>query len=325
MALAVASERGLSRTDLFRLLADEDRLRLLALTAEDALTVSELAELLGESQPQVSKKAGPLRDAGLLDTRRDGARVYLSFRASDDAVIAAALDEGRTLIAADGSLSRVGLVIAAREDAGRRFFEQSETRPVVVVDTPSLAPSVFALSLLLDDRALALDVGTGDGALLDVLCPAFERVVAIDRSEARIAEAQARARAHGYLNASLFVADVDDVTLTERMERTGHASCAFVVRVLHHQARPQEKLRAIARLMKKGARLVVVDYLPHDDEGMREKGDVRLGFAPEELRALAHAAGFVDVTTALVPRALIPHDAPDGHLHWQVMTARVPS
>lgn len=325
MALPAASERALSRTDLFRLLADEGRLRLLALTAEDALTISELAELTGESQPQVSKKTAALRDAGLLTMRKDGARVFLSFAASSDAVLLAALDEGRALTSDDGSLARVPLVVAAREEVGKRYFDDRAARPIAVSDAPDISSSVFALSLLLDDKSLALDVGTGDGALLDVLCPAFDRVIAIDRSEARIAEAQARARAHGFLNASLLVADVDDVALTERVQRLGRASACFVVRVLHHQARPQEKLRALARLLKPSARLVVVDYLPHDDESMRAQGDVRLGFAPDELRAMTADAGFVDVTTSLVPKALVPQAAPDGHLNWQVLTARAPS
>ena len=65
------------RADLFRLLGDEDRLRLLALCAEDELTVGELAQLLGESQPQITKKTQPLREAGLLAARRDGTRTLL--------------------------------------------------------------------------------------------------------------------------------------------------------------------------------------------------------------------------------------------------------
>ena len=68
---------GPSRAALFRLLGDEDRMRLLALCAEDELTVGELATLLGESQPQVSKKSQPLREAGLLAARRDGSRTLL--------------------------------------------------------------------------------------------------------------------------------------------------------------------------------------------------------------------------------------------------------
>src|SRR6185369_17818360 len=86
-----------SRADLFRLLGDEDRLRLLALCAAEELTVGELAQLLGESQPQVTKKSQPLREVGLLASRRDGTRTLLKADVEPDPVIEAALAEGRTL------------------------------------------------------------------------------------------------------------------------------------------------------------------------------------------------------------------------------------
>src|SRR5881394_1981080 len=110
------------RAELFRLLGDEDRLRLLALCSEEELTVGELAQLLGESQPQVTKKTQPLREAGLLASRRDGTRTLLKTEHRDeladatDPVIAAALEEGRALCAKDGSLAKIQRVIAAREE-----------------------------------------------------------------------------------------------------------------------------------------------------------------------------------------------------------------
>src|SRR5512134_3768736 len=105
------------RADLFRLLGDEDRLRLLALCAEEELTVGELASLLGESQPQVTKKSQPLREVGLLSARRDGTRTLLRTPVGEldpDPVIAAAVDEGRRLCGKDGSLARIAAVIAQR-------------------------------------------------------------------------------------------------------------------------------------------------------------------------------------------------------------------
>src|SRR3569833_4548005 len=105
------------RADLFRLLGDEDRLRLLALCAEEELTVGELAQLLGESQPQITKKTQPLREAGLLAARRDGTRTLLRPElADDDLVLSAGIAEGRRLCTKDGSLAKVPRVIAQREE-----------------------------------------------------------------------------------------------------------------------------------------------------------------------------------------------------------------
>src|SRR5436190_12991404 len=94
-----------ARADLFRLLGDEDRLRLLALCAAEELTVGELATLMGESQPQVTRKSQPLREAGLLTARKDGTRTLLRAEPSSDPVVHAALEAGRALCASDGSLA----------------------------------------------------------------------------------------------------------------------------------------------------------------------------------------------------------------------------
>ena len=108
-----------ARADLFRLLGDEDRLRLLALCAEDELTVGELASLLGESQPQITKKTRPLREVGLLAARLDGTRTLLKSEIIADPVITAALEEGRSLCSRDGSLARVPRVVAQRHPVQR--------------------------------------------------------------------------------------------------------------------------------------------------------------------------------------------------------------
>src|SRR5688500_17272655 len=113
------------RADLFRLLGDEDRLRLLALCAEEELTVGELAVLLGESQPQITKKSQPLREVGLLNARRDGTRTLMRTLIHDDIVVDAALQEGRTLCSKDGTLAKVAGIVAQREESSRRFFDEA--------------------------------------------------------------------------------------------------------------------------------------------------------------------------------------------------------
>ena len=280
-----------ARADLFRLLGDEDRLRLLALCAEEELTVGELAALLGESQPQVTKKSQPLREVGLLAARRDGTRTLLKSQVTaDDAVLDAALEEGRSLCAKDGSLAKIAAIVAQREEASRRFFEQlgDESAPAnaaaplahseLVAWLPVLAP-------LLPGRALAVDVGTGEGTLLPLLSPLYDRVVAIDRSPARLARCAAQIASWRLPNVRLREGDVDDAGLAEDITSRGGADLVVMARVLHHAARPQDAIAAASRLLRPRGHLVIVDYLPHDDESMREQGDVWLGFEPAKLRA----------------------------------------
>ncbi|HUS30906.1 MAG TPA: methyltransferase [Kofleriaceae bacterium] len=329
-----------ARADLFRLLGDEDRLRLLALCAEEELTVGELATLLGESQPQVTKKTQPLREFGLLSARKDGTRTLLktdvvearsdkgrtqlpqpaglttkgrtqlpqpAVRNSDtdgladalDPVIAAALEEGRALCAKDGSLARIPRVIAAREEVSRRLFDQpQDERPAPAVD-PTLLSWLPLLAPLLPGRALAVDIGTGEGALLPLLSPLFDRVIAVDRSAARLARAASNIASWDLPNVRLREGAVDDAALAEevyRFTRTDDprgprgADLVVMARVLVHASRPQDVIAQAAQLVRPGGHLILIDYVPHDDESLREQGHVWLGFEPGKLRTWLEAA-----------------------------------
>ncbi len=305
-------EVSTARADLFRLLGDEDRLRLLALCSQDELTVGELAALLGESQPQITKKSQPLREAGLLAARRDGTRTLLRAQLADqDAVLGAALDEGRALCAKDGSLSRVGAIVAAREEASRRYFDRDDAATLESPSTLAADPGLLAwlplIAPLLPRHALAVDLGTGEGTLLPVLSPLYERVIAVDRSPARLARCASRVASWGLPNVRLREGDVDDPTLAEELGSRGGADLVVMARVLHHSARPHDAVESATRLLGDGGHLVIADYLPHEDEQMREQGDVWLGFEPTKLRVWLDRAGLDRVSVA---PASIPHHPP---------------
>jgi len=310
-----------ARADLFRLLGDEDRLRLLALCAAEELTVGELATLTGESQPQVTRKSQPLREAGLLAARKDGTRTLLRVEPAGvpDPVVLAALEAGRALCERDGSLARVPALVAQREETARRLFAHPEGAPgPVVVDGAQLLPMLPMLAPLLPGRALAVDVGAGEGTLLPLLSPLYERVVAIDRSAARLARCAELVSALGLPNVRLREGAVEDTDIVDEIARAGGADLVVVSRVLHHVARPQELLAAAARLLRAGGggHLVVVDHVPHEDEGLRERGHVWLGFEPAKLRAWLEAAGLEAVQVA----PLRAHEAPA----LQVAVGRAP-
>jgi ArsR family transcriptional regulator len=273
------------RADLFRLLGDEDRLRLLALCAEEELTVGELAQLLGESQPQVTKKSQPLREVGLLASRRDGTRTLLKSESNTDLVVGEAIAEGRRLCSKDGSLAKVARVVAQREELSRHLFEQQPNDVAApVLDATSLINWLPVLAPLLPGRALAVDAGTGEGELLPLLSPLYERVVAVDRSAARLARCALRIDGWGLANIRLREGGIEDAQLAEEIQQRGGADLVVIARVLHHVGRPQDVIASATQLLRAGGHLAIVDYLPHDDESLREQGHVWLGFEPEKLR-----------------------------------------
>jgi DNA-binding transcriptional ArsR family regulator len=321
-----------SRWDLYRVLSEPVRLRMLALAADEELSIGELAELLDESQPNVSRHVAALRQAGLLRDRREGTRtlVHVPAEAVRDAVVADGLGSGRALCEREGRLARVADVLRAREAAAREFFARAgkakDGTPADrgVVKPGDAMPSeigayLAALALLLPQRALAVDAGTGDGRLLDMLAPVYERVIAIDRSAAQLAAARERIALRGYANVALVQADLDSDEL--RKLAAGKADAVFAVRLLHHAPQPAKFVAQLASLCGPGGALVVVDYAHHEDESMRDQADVWLGFEPSALRRFARAAGLEDLRVARIPDAL-RGDGPDRHLPWQVMVGK---
>jgi len=259
---------------------------LLALCAEEELTVGELATLLGESQPQVTKKSQPLRDAGLLATRKDGTRTLLKSHVDTEPVLDAALEEGRRLCSKDGSLAKVARVVAQREELSKKLFDAAPAEIAPLAADQQLLAWAPLVAPLLPGHALAIDVGTGEGTLLPLLSPLFDKVVAIDRSPARLAQCAARIADWGLPNIRLREGTIEDIT----EELSGRADLVVMARVLVHASRPQDAIAAATRLLKPGGHVVIIDALPHDDESLREQGHVWLGFEPQKLRTWLEAA-----------------------------------
>jgi len=332
MDAAATTGPGLAgqRWELYRLLAEPVRLRLLALAAAEELAIGELAELLGESQPNVSRHLTSLRRRGLLRDRREGTRTFV--RLDDglperDPVIADALAAGRTLCAEDGSLDRVADVVRARDEAVRAFFATApgtDDQADALAVPDELPAYLSALAPLMSARGLAVDAGTGEGRLLDLVAPVFDRVIAVDRSPAQLARAAARVAARGYDNVELLEAAYDDPAVATRVAAEGGADAVFASRVLHHAPRPSAALGALARLPRPGGAVVVIDYAAHDVERMREQqADQWLGFPADELRGLAGRAGLRDPVVRRIPRARCGR-GPDAAIDWQVLVARRP-
>lgn len=313
-----------ARWELYRLLGEPVRLRLLALAAEEELAIGELAELLREGQPNVSRHVAPLKKAGLLVVRKHGTRVLarLSEAAERDPVVQDGVRSGRGLCEADGSLGRVAEVVAQRDENAREFFGEQRRALDPSELPPELPAYLAALAPLLPRRKLAVDAGTGAGVLLDVLAPIFEQVVAIDRERVQLDLTRQRLNARGYHNVQLTCDAYDAPNVRAQVRELGGADVVFASRVLHHAPRPQASVEALASLLHAQGALVVLDYCPHEDESMREReADLWLGFSSEELCKFAQRAGLADASVRSIPPSFYGQ-GPDSHLAWQCLVAR---
>jgi ArsR family transcriptional regulator len=324
----------LSRWELYRLLSDPVRVRLLALTSAEELSVGELAEVLREGQPKISRHAAVLRDAGLVSARKQGTWVLLRLGpgVERDPVVADAVRAGRASCERDGTWDKAQRIVDARDQKAREFFARGG-RPLVVGAPTELSAYLAALASLLPHRRLAVDAGTGDGALLEVLAPVFERVIAVDRSRAQLDLARERVRRRGFDNVSFVVSEIDgaETRLAVRAELgrdDAGADVVFASRVLHHAAAPGKALRALVDLARPaeagapGGAVLVLDYAAHDDLELRDaQADLWLGFAEADLLRLADEAGLVDVRARVLPQSY-RGDGPDRHLAWLLASGR---
>ncbi len=318
------SSRSLAATpqrwELYRLLSEPIRLRILALGAEEELSIGELADVLGESQPNVSRHVATLKQAGLVALRREGTRALVSLRDDGDLVVRDAIATGRAMCESDGSLKRLADVIRARDAIARDYFDKADASPRSKPDAAgAMGAYLAALAPLIEHRALAVDAGTGDGSMLEVLSPIFDRVIGVDRSETQLAMARARVKHHGLTNVTLARGELDAPEVARLA--LGKADAVFAVRVLHHAPKPAAVLGKLADLCREGGVVVVIDYARHDDERMREQADLWLGFGDAELKKLARTAGLHNAHISTIP-ARLTGNGPDAHLPWKMLVAR---
>ncbi len=308
-----------ARWELYKLLAEPIRLRLIALAAVEELSVGELADALGESQSNVSRQIKQLTNAGVLRARREGTRSLVRFDESlgEDAVIRDALRSGRRLAEKDGALARVDDLIAQRDMQTQSFFEHAD----VATPATEWGVAVGMLSLFVPDRRLAVDVGTGGGQSLAWIAPLFEQVIAVDRSEAQLAHAREQIRMQGWRNVVAEHAAYESESFAARVQAEGGASVVIAARILHHAPKPQTALSRLAALLGPGGYVLVLDYASHNDESMREQADLWLGFSANDLSTMAEAAGLRDVRVQRLHPSLRGDRAAlkDSHLPWQVM------
>lgn len=305
-----------------RAAAEPTRLRVLALLADGELTVSDLTDILGQSQPRISRHLKLLVEAGLVERRREGAWAFfaLSERPTLRAALTASLarlDAGDPVLVQDRE--RLAHARAAHQEAADRYFSAQATH-WDGVRSLHVAESAVERALLdaLGDRRFesALDIGTGTGRVLELLSPLANRVVGVDSNRDMLAVARANLARAGVVNAQVRQGDVYALP-------TPRDSFDLVVlhQVLHFLDDGARAIREAARALSPGGRLLVVDFAPHGIEALREAhAHRRLGFSHETMAGWLAAVG-LDLTAR---RDLPPPDGAADKLTVSLWLARDP-
>ena len=275
--------------DALRGAAEPTRLRLLGLLAQAELTVTEITQVLGQSQPRVSRHLRLLCDAGLLDRVPEGSWVF--YRLADNPVARTIVDLlGPSDPALGDDRSRLAAVQRARQDAADAYFEAHahEWNTIRSLHVPEENVE-RALLALVSDATIGdlLDVGTGTGRMLSLLAPRATRAVGIDRSHEMLGVARASLTAPEFRHVQLRHGDMYHLALPARS-----MDVVVLHQVLHFADEPVAVLREASRVLRPGGRLLLVDFAPHQEESLREQhAHRRLGFATDDITHWCATAG----------------------------------
>ena len=278
-----------------RAAADASRVRLLAICAQGEWTVTELTQVLGQSQPRVSRHLKLLADAGLLERFREGSWVfYRRARTGTGARLARSLC--RMLPTDDPELAldrqRLAAVRTARQEQAAQYFAAQadrwdEVRSLYVDDAKVEAALLGAFGEH-PPRNL-LDIGTGTGRVLQLFAPRVGFGLGIDLSREMLSVARANLDRTSLRNCQVRHGDMYHLPLPD-----GSFDAATMHNVLHFADDPGAALAEAARVLRPGGRLVVVDFARHELEFLRrEHAHRRLGFTDAEMRGWFTAAGLI--------------------------------
>jgi ubiquinone/menaquinone biosynthesis C-methylase UbiE len=273
--------------------AEDTRFRLLALLSEEELTVSDLTDILRQSQPRISRHLKLLSDAGLIERFREGSwafhrRVSHGEGGKLSAALLALVDPSDPVLARDRE--RLAQVRLQRQSAAQSYFRKhakhwDELRKLHISESAVEAAIRDALKGIRIESLL--DLGTGTGRMLEMFGPEIDRGVGIDMNPEMLSIARANLEKAGLKHVTVRKGDIYNLSLGR-----DQFDAVIVHQVLHFLDDGARAIREAARALRPGGRLLVIDFAPHELEFLREKHTHRrLGFTKDTIEQWMKTAG----------------------------------
>jgi ubiquinone/menaquinone biosynthesis C-methylase UbiE/DNA-binding transcriptional ArsR family regulator len=285
-----------------RALADPTRLRIMALLERDELSVNELQEITRLGQSRISTHLGPLQEAGLVQSRREGKRTFYKLNQQADAsareFMQLATRGAKELGEYPADQVNLKRILARRQQQAQLFFNQIAGR----FDRsygPGRSWQAFGQLLLRVLPPLTIaDLGAGEGLLSELLARRAKRVIAVDNSEKIVAFGANKAKRNGIKNLEFRLGDLEQPPVDRQS-----VDLVILSQALHHAKAPARAIAAAHNILKPGGQVMILDLLKHNFEQARELyGDMWLGFAESDLHKWLESAGFKKVEISVVAR-----------------------
>lgn len=280
-----------------RAVAEPTRIRLLRLLALEELSVMELVQILGQSQPRLSRHLKLLNDSRLIDRFPDGAWVFyrLATQSPHGALISEILKAYGP--PSEDDLKGLEVVRQERRATAEAYFASVATQwdEMRKLHASEAEVDRACLTLLGDNTVGALvDLGTGTGHMIRLLQPLAESVIGLDLSQSMLNVARKACFEAGLTGIEFSHGDINDTRLSAQS-----ADLVIIHQVLHYLSDPSKAILEAARLLRHDGRLLVVDFASHRLESLREQfRHRRLGFSDKDMTGwaeqatLSHMGGF---------------------------------
>ena len=279
-----------------RAVADVNRLRILLLLEREELAVAELQEVLGLGQSRISTHLAQLKQAGLVEDRKQGKNSL--YRLKDRELVDVVRAAAPEIPEAEADGKALALALDKRRDKVRSYFDELAGKfGRNYVPGRSWKGLAETLLQLLPPMVIA-DLGAGEGTFSQLLAQRAEKVIAIDNSAKMVEFGTQIARENGITNLEYRQGDLESPPVED-----SSVDLAFFSQSLHHALHPDRAVAAAWKMLKPGGRIVVLDLKKHTFEQARELyADTWLGFSEVELRGFLERAGFGEVQSWIVDR-----------------------
>ncbi|MGE0223323.1 MAG: metalloregulator ArsR/SmtB family transcription factor [Acetobacteraceae bacterium] len=275
-----------------RAAAEPTRLRLLALAARGAFCVMEFTEILGQSQPRLSRHLKLLCECGLLEREREGANVWFTLPANQDGALArdliARLPANDPVLESDRRQAARVLAERARIASDSFRSKGADWDEMRALDLPAQAVEAAVMRLMPPgEPGRLLDIGTGTGRVLELLAPRVRQGLGVDASKSMLALARARLASAEFAHCTVRLADMYRLPLAD-----ASFDVAVLQMVLHYAEDPAGVLAEAARVLRPGGRMIVIDLAAHVQEDVAKRLAHRwFGFTDAAMHELLTRAG----------------------------------
>ncbi|MEH6757898.1 MAG: metalloregulator ArsR/SmtB family transcription factor [Parasphingorhabdus sp.] len=286
---------------IFRALADPTRIRIMLLLLKMELAVGELAQILGQSQPRISRHIRILDETGLAERRKEGSWVFLRPGQAAELEILRRLFRAENVISSEQAINdhaQLSLVRKARAEMAERYFEAhaKEWDEIRSLHLPENDVEQAMLALFKDiNLGHMLDIGTGTGRMVELFGPKSEKITALDKSPEMLRLARAKIlgdeadkgdQAALAKKTELKLGDFNNLPIGDN-----RVDSVLLHQVLHYAQHPEAVLAEVSRVLRSGGTVMITDFAPHDHEELRTAhAHARLGFSDDSIKRWFTAA-----------------------------------